>query len=131
MQWSGTLYNSGAITANGDSGWLPWPTLGGILAGLIRIVPANLATDETLDLVLSVAWDVNGLGSFTLHTFAQITNTNVAASVVFPGNESGALAVAEKSAVIPLPPYFKLTWTLAGTTKSMDFKALASLASAA
>lgn len=125
--YSGTLLDAGTLTANGDSGWVAWPVYP-VTAAFLRYEPAGLATDETLDLVLTAAFDDDGNGDFTVHTFTQTTSSNAAQNLVLPGGESGALlAVANESSGTPLPAYYKLTWTLGGTTKSMTFVMYAAL----
>lgn len=119
--FSGTLYSSGTITTSSNSGWLKWPP-GEVTAGFLRLVPSGLATDETLDLDLNVAFDDDGGGDIKIHDFTQVTSTNVAENLVLPGGESTALlTVANESVGTPLPQFYKLTWTVAGTTPSMSF----------
>lgn len=118
-----TIYDAGTITANGNSGWiqLPPPFDAGVSRAFIRLVPANLATDETLDIVFATAFDIGGSGSVDTHTFTQITATNAAANLVLPGGESVGLYTVATKNVAPLPPFWKFTWTVGGTTKSMTF----------
>lgn len=124
MIWSGTLYASGTLTANGNSGIVrvpsgsEAPTGSGFSKALLRFVPAGLATDETLDVVMAVAWDHEGLSVVTpFHTFTQVTNTNAVETVLLPDGESSGLL----STFGLIPPWWKFTWTLGGTTKSMSF----------
>lgn len=132
MIFSRLIYASGTITANGNSGWLSLPfgqssgagdgrTAGGVKSAFFRVVPANLATDETLDITLAMAWDSSGTGAVDIHVFTQITATNLAGNVVIPGGEStGILTVATKG-VAPFAPWVRFTHALGGTTKSMNY----------
>jgi hypothetical protein len=120
--WSGLILSSGVLAASGDSGFVQWPNGGYFERGLFLFLPSLLSGDETLDVVVSAAWDSSGTGAFTFHTFAQVLNTNVAARFVYPGGESSALAVASKSQSIPLPPFYKIAWTLGGTARTGAFR---------
>jgi len=126
--FSGALYTSGTLTANGNSGWVAFP-IGGITSALLHLVPANLAGDETMAIVLALGFDDAGNGEITtVHTFTTVTSTEAVETVVLPGGDSGALlAIANESVGTPLPSHFRLTWTLVGTTKSMDFVLYAAL----
>lgn len=139
--WSGIIYASGTIVASQNSGWLdmhevvgrpvyqydtPWLA---IRAATLRLVPADLATDETLDLDLNVAWDSAGATDLKLHDFTQVTATNAKDTLVLPGGESedvlvslynGAGEAAHKGQAL-IPPYWKFTSTVGGTTKSMQY----------
>lgn len=132
--YSGILYDAGTLTGTGNTGttYLPFPLGTSWAAGdgrnaqpmksiFLRYVPLNLATDETLDLVLAVAWTAAGAGTVDLHTFTQTTSTNAVQNVLIPGSESSGILTVATKAVACVPPYFKLSWTLAGTTKSMTF----------
>ena len=146
---SGTIYASGTITGNGNSGWLTVPDLFGvspssglrpnlgIRAALLRCVPADLATDETLDIDLNISFDSSGNGDVKIHDFTQVTATNVAENVVLPGGDSAEILVKvmpgaevgtaantftpESVFISPIPPYWKFTHVLGGTTKSMQY----------
>jgi hypothetical protein len=112
---SALVYSSGTITATGNSGWLRLPTLSrqtGIEKGHMRIVPANLATDETLDVTVDFGYSSAGVGSETILTFTQITSTNVA--------ETKQISNA-------VPSWYRINWTIAGTTPSMDFSMYATM----
>lgn len=106
---TGLLYSSATLVATGNSGWLPLPNTSqntGVLEAGYSIVPADLAGDETMDVVLETAVTAAGLGAVTSATFTQIDS----------GNTPETKAVA-----VPTGGFYKLTWTLAGTTKSMSF----------
>jgi len=125
IYWTGALYTSATLTGNGNSGWFGVPhanIFGGMRRAILRLVPADLATDEELGLDLNVAWDSAGSGDVKVHDFTQVTATNVAETLVLPGGESvGNLTVGADLLPSLIPPWWKLTWTLVGTTKSMSF----------
>ena len=136
--WSATLYTSATLTVNGNSGYLPWPAPAfdpGIprlfqpSRAFLRMEPANLATDETMAVTLALAFNSDGDGSFDAHVFTTVTSTNVAENLILPGEDSaGILFVATtEAATAPIPAFWKLTWVLVGTTKSMNFVMYASL----
>jgi len=125
--FSGTLYASGTITANEVGVWAEWPQYP-VTAGLLRMEPADLAGDETLAVVLSVAFNAAGDGEVILHTFTTVTSTNAAENLILPGGDSGTiLAVANESVGTPWPEYWKIDSTLVGTVKSMQYTIYAAL----
>ena len=125
IYWTGALYTSGTLVASGNSGWFSVPiavSFGGMRQAILRLVPANLATDETMDLDLNIGWDITGSGDVKVHDFTQVNSTNAAETLILPGGESvGNLTVGADLLPSIIPPFWKLTWTLAGTTKSMNF----------
>jgi hypothetical protein len=137
--FSGKLYTSATLTANGNSGWLDMrdrvssaATAMVFSSALLRMDPSNLATDETLDLTLSVAFRPDGTGEVLLHTFTQVDLNNTEENVAIPGGESTGLlspnAGTDSHVLVPsIPPYWKLAWTVGGTTKSMMFTLYGSL----
>ena len=137
--WSGLIYSSGTIEADSDSGWLNLENILGHAgaAGLgkspafprvvVRLVPSDLASDETLDLDLNIGWDVDGAGDLKIHDFTQVTSSNAAETVIIPGEDSEAAMFAATSYLPGLVTnWWKFTWTLGGTTKSMAFSVYAS-----
>ena len=129
--WSGLVYQAGTLTGNGNSGWLKLPLLA-VENAIVRLVPADLATDETLDLDLNVAWDSSGSGDVKIHDFTQVDSNNTAENVILPGEDSVGILWKElgtNAGILgaPMPPYWKLTWTLGGSTKSMTFALYATL----
>lgn len=147
--WSGKIYASGTLTANDNSGWILLPifdadALGAISHAFVRMVPADLATDETLDVVMAMAYDSDGNGTVNIHTFTQVDSNNTAENVVMPGEDSAKLLwsdvlTANQSGTPdnaywpschmpgPIAPYWKFTHTLGGTTKSMQYDIYASV----
>lgn len=129
--WNGTIYApSAALTANGNSGFFALPIIGalggGVKRAILKLVPADLATDETLDLDLNIAWDADGNGDVKVHDFTQVDSNNTEELLFLPGGDSAGLLFKElgtNAGVLGslIPPYWKLAWTLAGTTKSMTF----------
>ncbi len=125
--FNGQVYSSGTITSNDDSGWFDVsPYLGETGVAMdkatILLVPANLATDETLNLDLNIAWTLAGGGDTKVHDFTEVTATNAVEMVILPGGESTNLLTAGTDLMgAALPPFWKFTWALVGTTKSMDF----------
>ncbi len=103
---SGVQFASGTITSSSNSGWIRascapnWANY--------RLVPANLATDETLDVDIDFGYDSVGAGASSggLISFAQVSSTNVAEKIEAPN---------------PLPQYYQVSWVVAGSTPSMDF----------
>lgn len=142
--WIGTVYASGTITGDSNSGFLNMAQVMGLARSssapsgaadsvtiaikkvVMRMVPADLATDETLDLDWNVAWDAGGTADVKVHDFTQVTSTNAAETLLAPGGESvtGILSVdAGTNDTMPglIPPFWKFGWTLGGSAKSMQF----------
>ncbi len=139
--WNGTIYSSGTITETGNSGVIdlandllglgsePLKTASGRFAithAWLNFTPANLATDETLDLDLNVSWDSSGTADLKVHDFTQVTSTNVAERLLLPGGESvadtlGSTPGTDLYVPMPIPPFWKFTHTLGGSTPSMDY----------
>ena len=136
--WSGSIYASATLTGNGNSGWIDmegvigrhesYRTHPAFKQATLKLVPANLATDETLDLDLNVAWDGSGSGDTKLHDFTQVDSNNTEEFLVLPGGDSAdVLVVATDLTAAVLPPWWKFTWVLGGSTKSMNFTVYGSL----
>ena len=147
MIWTGTIYTSATLGANGNSGWLDLRDIAGFTSGvvtptagtayqvlgtrvpsggfdraLLRMVPEALAGDETLDLDLNIGWDAAGAGDLKIHDFTQVTNTNVVETLIVPGEDSEAATFTATSYLPgPILPFWKLAWTVGGTTKAMNF----------
>ena len=51
-------------------------------------MPADLATDETLDIDLNIAFSSAGAGDVKIHDFTQVDSNNTAENVVLPGGDS-------------------------------------------
>jgi hypothetical protein len=131
--YTGLLYASATLTANGNSGWLnvasrlnlPSNTPIVIERAHLAVFPSGLATDETLDLDLEVAWTSSGGGGVKVHDFAQADSNNTTQYLILPGGESaGNLVVdAGTESFFPglIPQFWRFVWELGGTTKSMNF----------
>lgn len=122
------LYASGDLIETGDSGWLDVQDLLGdpldehaFTRIYLALVPGHFSSTETMDLTLSHAWDASGGGSLLLHTFTQITSTEVTERLILPGGESGAnLVVATVNQPTLILPYWKLAWTIAGDDGAVE-----------
>jgi len=156
--WIGTIYASPTLVAAGPtaSGWVDIKSLFdrvsveanqesiAIKQATLRLVPENLATDETLDLDMNVAWDAAGSGDLKLHDFTQVTSSNAAETLVLPGGDSEAASYVVVPSTLEvgtaadeykpvtkfdmlLPPFWQFTATVGGTTKSMNYTVYATL----
>ncbi len=136
------LYSSGTITGNGNTGVIATPiTLDSEPVafedrhGQFVIVPlhftqlgADMTVDETA--TVTVAWYTDATGGYThgTTTFAAMTWTDAdPAFQYWPGTVTGwdidytGATEPPNPPWIPLPPYCKITWVLAGAAKSMSF----------
>lgn len=106
----GQLFSSGTVVAAGDSGWLQFVNgprgFQGYDRASFTLVPANLTTNETLDVDVEFAYAVAGTGNYIGVSFAQVTSTNATESLAEAG---------------PMPLFYRITWAVAGTSPSMDF----------
>jgi len=119
--WYESFYVSGTLTVTGDSGITASP--GVINNGAARfplafhLVGENITTDETL--ALTVNWlDNDTAGILGTTTFDTLTASVLRDYEAWPGDASFFNAGRD---MVPMFPYFKANWTLAGTTKSMNF----------
>lgn len=129
--WNGTVYSSGLLTTDGDSGWFALPIIGPNRAGAVKsvalkLVPERLGSDETMDIDFYLAFDLAGAGGMKVHEFAQVTSTNAEEFLFLPGGDSEGLLYKEigvGAGVLPalVPPWWKFVWVLGGTTKQMSF----------
>ena len=118
------FYQSATIVATGDSGTIATPLV--VDSGLAILplyffaVGTNMLTDETNIIVIN--WYANAagvtLGASMVTTFAQLTAGSLTAIEAWPGDVTAFNAGRD---FVPLFPYCKIGWTLAGTTKSMEF----------
>lgn len=124
-----TFYSSGTVTTTGNTGVIAVPTLAGSQISAIfpiafHVKGASQATDETND--VTIDWYLDAAGEFSVGTttFVQMTASDMLPPVEpWPGdvtlwNITGAGTMHPR---VPLPPYHKITHTLAGTTKSMSY----------
>ena len=124
--WNATFYTSAInLAATGDTGIIATPLMPA--AGRPALLPLfflaagnNMATDETN--TLTIAWYANAAGdggAIGTTAFAQMTaGAPIPPLEIWPGDVS---AYGPSRDLVPLFPYCKITWTLAGTTKSMGF----------
>lgn len=111
------------LVATGNTGIVATP---GATSGGLALFPifftatgTNMTTDETN--VLTVDWyaDATGTGGIVCTTtFDQLTAGALTDLEIWPGDCAAYNAARD---LVPLLPYMKITWTLVGTTKSMDF----------
>ena len=127
--FSGVLFSSGTITATGDGAWTKWPGLSDKLysKGLFKLVPSDLATDETLDVTIQTAFDENGSGAQNLQVFTQVTNTNAAQQAGLGGVSAISVYSGANHPGLVLPVYFRVRYTVGGSTPSMSFIIYAAL----
>ncbi len=118
-----TLYSSGTVVATGDTGIIAVPSFGmpnvAIFPLCFFAVGADMTTDETND--ITIEWHTNAAGTggaIGTTTFTQLTAGVPSNKEGWPGDVTLFNAAKE---MVPLPPYHKITHTLAGTTKSMSY----------
>lgn len=115
------------LSTNGNSGLQSLPDPVGqpgalFLPSWFTVEGNGITTDETLALVMTLFPSSAYQGLAGAQTLGTITFTTLTASVLavmeeFPGD----IGLTKHLGPIPMPPSFLLTWTLAGTTKSMGF----------
>jgi hypothetical protein len=121
-----TFYQSTlGLSATGNTGVIATPL---VVDGGLAILPlyfyalgTNMATDETNTLTIDWFPDAAGTTGLGTTTFDQLTAGSPKDFEVWPGDVAVFNAGRD---FVPLPPFCKITWTLAGTTKSMDFTLL-------
>lgn len=123
--WNDTFYTSATnLAATGNTGIIATPLAPA--SGRPAIFPLffvavgnNMTTDETN--ILTIDWyadsDGNG-GAIGTTTFDQLTAGSLTDLELWPGDVTAYNAGRD---MVPLLPYCKITYTLAGTTKSMGF----------
>ena len=121
--WHVPVYTSATLTIDGNSGLTAFPDpigqAGAVFYPLsFELEGQNITTDETLTLAVGLyptndaAWSIGSV------TFAAATaGTPKPPLEKFPGD----ITTTGLSGLVPCPPYFLAAWTLAGTTKSMNF----------
>lgn len=121
---SGVILSTGAFSVGANTGYLRFSDLlNSELVHLspqkmfLHVVPSDHAGAETTDITLNLAFDSAGAGGQDIHAFTQITNTNAVENVVLPGEEStGILTSGTDLLAAPMPPWYKLTYTVDGAT---------------
>lgn len=123
--WQFPIYTSATLTASGNSGVVSLPAYlltGPFYPSWFTLEGQNIATDETLALVM----DLFPSSAYQALTAAQslgtITFTTLTASLLGVKEEyPGDIGISKFMGALPMPQNFLLAWTLAGTTKSMNF----------
>jgi hypothetical protein len=122
--WADVFYTSAInLSATGNTGVIATPLIPASGApavfpiGLVAI-GNNMATDETN--TLTIDWYLEAAGAIAIGTttFTQLTASVLTVVEAWPGDVAAFNAGRD---LVPLFPYCKITWTLAGTTKSMGF----------
>lgn len=98
-----TVAASAAKTATGNSGWLNAEDYQAL--SLTLDVTAHAGTTPTLDVSVETAEDSSGTRSRTVGSFTQVTTTNG----------------TQRKSFGPLDRYYRVVWTIAGTTPSYTF----------
>jgi len=121
--FSESFYQSPTVVITGDTGIVATP---GSASGYTARHPlyllatgTNMLTDETN--ILTIDWYANAAGSggaIGTTTFNQLTAGSLTDMEIWPGDVT---AYAAGRDLVPLPPFMKITHTLAGTTKSMEY----------
>jgi len=123
--WAATFYTSAiTLAASGDTGIIATPLAPAsgspaFFPLIFRATGNNMATDETND--LTILWYDNAAGdggAIGTTTFAQILVGTLTRIEAWPGDVTFYDAGRD---MVPLPPFCKIAYTLAGTTKSMGF----------
>jgi len=117
------FYQSATVVVSGDSGIIATP---GIASGGVAKFPlyftatgTNMLTDETN--AIKIDWYADAVatgGIIGTTTFDTLTAGSLTDLEIWPGDVSAYNAGRD---MVPLLPFMKITWTLAGTTKSMEF----------
>lgn len=127
-RWKATFndvyYSSGTVVATGNTGIVASTSLislpgTAIFPTLFIAVGASMTTDETNDITIDWYGDSAGNGgAIGTTTFNQLTAGSLTDLEAWPGDFTAYNAARD---LVPLPPYHKITHTLAGTTKSMSY----------
>jgi len=122
--WHQIVYTSAdPLTGNGNSGILAFEDqVNDLFATHVHygmsfvLVGTDIVTDETLDLTLDFYTEAAGVGgSLGTITFDQLVAGGLTDMEPWPGD------ITAFSIDTPVPPYFKATWVLGGSAKSMAF----------
>lgn len=123
--WHATFYASATnLAATGNTGIVATPLAPAsatppVFPLFFVAVGNNMATDETNIITIDWYGDSAGTGgAIGTTTFDQLTAGSLTDMEIWPGDVT---AYAAGRDMVPLFPYCKITYTLAGTTKSMGF----------
>jgi hypothetical protein len=123
--WHQQVYASATLTGNGNSGVqsLASPLSNGIFfPSWFELEGQNITTDETLALVMDFYPSSTYQALTAAQSLGTITFTTLTASLLgVKESWLGDITATGFVGAVPMPPVFLLTWTLAGTTKSMNF----------
>lgn len=121
--YGATFYQSPTVVATGDTGIIATPL---VLSGADAIFPlfftatgTNMLTDETN--ILTIDWYADAAatgGIIGTTTFNQLTAGALTDLELWPGDVTAYNAGRD---LVPLMPFMKITHTLAGTSKSMEY----------
>lgn len=123
--WNETFYTSATnLAATNNTGIIATPLAPAsgspaIFPLLFVAVGNNMTTDETNDLTIDWYGDSAGNGgAIGTTTFNQLTASTLTDLEGWPGDVTAYNAGRD---LVPLFPYCKITYTLAGSSKSMGF----------
>jgi len=123
-----TFYSSGTVVATGNTGVMATPLYDAYDVAqfplAFGVIGADMLTDETNDVTIDWYLDSAGVLTVGTTTFAQMTAATTKQVETWPGDVTFWNVARD---LVPLPPYCKITHTLAGTTKSMSYIIYASL----
>lgn len=118
------FYQSPTVTTTGNTGVIATPLISTYLPGsrfplYFQAIGTNMTTDETNIITIDWYGESAGIAAIGTTTFAQLTASTLLVSEAWPGDVT--FFNAATTGRIPLLPYMKITHTLAGTTKSMEY----------
>jgi len=121
--WHSTFHTSATVVVTGNTGIIATPLVtsgaGAIFPIAFVAVGLNMLTDETNDLTIDWYADAAGTGgAIGTTTFDQLTAGSLTDVEVWPGDVTAYNAGRD---LMPLFPFHKITHTLVGTTKSMEY----------
>jgi hypothetical protein len=117
------FYQSPTVVVTGNTGIIATP---GVASGGLASFPlhftatgTNMLTDETNTLTIDWYADASGTGGIICTTtFDVLTAGSLTDLEIWPGDCAAYNAGRD---LVPLMPFMKITHTLAGTTKSMEY----------
>ena len=123
--WNATLYSSGTVTIDDDTGIIINPLLnplnGPIFPSYFILVGADMTGDELNDVTIEWYGDSAGNGgAIGTTTFNQILVGTLTDLEAWPGDVTAWNAARDW---VPMPPYHKILWDLTGVAPahSMSF----------